>query len=316
MGENRLVLSSDINVITAEINSYKQIAGQSIFEIGRRLKHVKENDLAHGDWEKWCKESLNMSPQQAWKYTRVYERFSNLNSSLDLGVAALNELVDFTDDQINQPHVIPSTGETKTVDEMTVKELQEVKATLRVKEEDLRKINILKLELQEKIDSGIDEKKKIEVELSNLKKEKNKTEYISTTVEIDKPSTIARLEKLEKDLKEKEEYVTKYQDSLNQLNEKNEIINKFMGENTNFQLIANTSEITLKMMNFTKEMSKYDYLSDAFNEIPDATRKEYVRSVYGVYKWARSILQEVRHDDVIGINKDIIDIKTNYTEVL
>lgn len=28
-------LSSDINVITAEINSYKQLAGQSIWEIGR-----------------------------------------------------------------------------------------------------------------------------------------------------------------------------------------------------------------------------------------------------------------------------------------
>ena len=70
-------LSNDLNVITAEINAYQRVAGEAIFEIGRRLKHVKEYDLAHGEWSKWCEESLNMSVRNAQRYIRVYKRYAS-----------------------------------------------------------------------------------------------------------------------------------------------------------------------------------------------------------------------------------------------
>ncbi|GAC41977.1 DUF3102 domain-containing protein [Paenibacillus popilliae] len=124
-------LSTDIHVITAEINAYKRIAGEAIFEIGRRLKHVKENDLVHGEWERWCREEIGMTPQHVNRFIRIYIRFENRTSLLDLGVAALAHLVDFTDEQIARPHAIPSTGEIKLVDDMTVRELREVKKALK-----------------------------------------------------------------------------------------------------------------------------------------------------------------------------------------
>ena len=60
-------LSADINVITAEINAYQRVAGEAIFEIGRRLKHVKENDLAHGEFGKWLDE-VGINDRMARKF--------------------------------------------------------------------------------------------------------------------------------------------------------------------------------------------------------------------------------------------------------
>lgn len=131
-------LSSDINVITAEINTYQRVAGEAIFEIGKRLKHVKENDLAHGEFGKWLKESVNFTDRQARRFMQVAEEFKT-DDVVRIGSSKVFELLQLPSEIdrqqfVEQPHTIPSTGETKTVDEMTVRELREVKAELKRKD--------------------------------------------------------------------------------------------------------------------------------------------------------------------------------------
>lgn len=131
---NELQLSNDLTTIETEIKSYQNIAGQSIFEIGRRLKHVKENDLAHGEFGKWL-EKVNMSRSTARRFMKVAENPElNSPSMANLGTSILYEIATLPDEEREKEHLTLS-GEKKTPDEMTQRELQYLKRQLKQRDE-------------------------------------------------------------------------------------------------------------------------------------------------------------------------------------
>ena len=155
---NEIQLSKDLNVITAEIQSYKQIAGQSIFEIGRRLNHVKENDLSHGEFGEWL-ESIEIERSFATRVMKVSKELGDSNYATwnNLSHRALYEIATLPKEEREKEHVT-SKGETKTVDEMTVRELQEVKKKLK--------------QAEQQAETERQERERLEEELSNIEPEK------------------------------------------------------------------------------------------------------------------------------------------------
>lgn len=131
---NELQLSNDLTTIETEIKSYQNIAGQSIFEIGRRLKHVKENDLAHGEFINWVEKSLNMDRTTANKFMKISRELSNDDTYRHLGTNALYMITSLPEPERTKEHTT-SSGETKTPDEMTVRELRELKKQLKQRDE-------------------------------------------------------------------------------------------------------------------------------------------------------------------------------------
>lgn len=133
---NEVQLSNDINVITAQIKSYEEAGNYLIWEIGRRLIHVKSNNLNHGEFSEWLSE-LGMNQNVANRYMKIVSELDGkYDSSHNLGFQNLYAIATLPEEERTREHVT-SKGEVKTPDEMTVRELQELKKQIKAKDEQI-----------------------------------------------------------------------------------------------------------------------------------------------------------------------------------
>lgn len=116
-----IALSNNLSQIELEISHHKQIAGQSIWEIGRRLNHVKENDLTHGQFTDWV-ESQGIHIREAQRMMKVASELPNTTTLSHLGTTALHLIATLPEEerknQINR---------LEQGDSLTVRELQTIK---------------------------------------------------------------------------------------------------------------------------------------------------------------------------------------------
>lgn len=125
---NEIALSNNLEQIEFEINYHKENAGKSIWEIGRRLIHVKENDLAHGEFIKWL-EKMSISHSSAKKMMKVVRELPNGSTSNHLGLDALYLITTLPDKQKEETLQRIEDG-----DSPTVRELRELKSKLKEKD--------------------------------------------------------------------------------------------------------------------------------------------------------------------------------------
>lgn len=125
-----IALSDNLAQIELEINHHKQLAGQSIWEIGRRLNHVKEHDLVHGQFMEWY-QNLGIDKDFASKSMKIAKELPNFETLRNLGTTALHLIATLPDDQKQEQIERIEEG-----DNPTVRELQEVRRQLNLSKAD------------------------------------------------------------------------------------------------------------------------------------------------------------------------------------
>lgn len=129
-----IALSNNLSQIELEIKHHQKIAGQSIWEIGRRLNHVKENDLAHGQFMEWY-QGLGLDKDFVSKSMKIANELPNFETLRNLGTTALHLIATLPKEEKQEQIEKIEQGESPTV-----RELQEVRRKLKLKDQALEAV--------------------------------------------------------------------------------------------------------------------------------------------------------------------------------
>lgn len=224
---NEITLSNNLSQIELEISHHKQIAGQSIWEIGRRLNHVKENDLTHGQFINWV-ENQGIHIREAQRMMKVASELPNTTTLSHLGTTALHLIATLPEEEKQEQIQRIEDG-----DNPTVRELKEVKKKLNLSklankrlQAENERIKSSKVEVKETIKEVTPDDYKATQDLNRQLLEKNKElsktvkamEERSEFIEKQLADTLAQREEVDKKSVQYDELTRAIEESQGQLN--------------------------------------------------------------------------------------------------
>lgn len=205
-----VALSTNLNQIELEINYHKQIAGQSIWEIGRRLNHVKENDLVHGEFIKWLNK-IGMDRYEATRFMKVANEIPNVDTFTHIGNKALYLIATLPEEQKQEQLSKAEQGNPSTV-----RELQELKKQIKQKDEQIANLSEVITNQEPKVIE-----KKVEVvpkDYQELKSKVSNADYYKEQNETLK-TEVKQLEESYRELLSERSAVDEQSDKYKQLSE-------------------------------------------------------------------------------------------------
>lgn len=287
---NEIELSDNLAQIELEINHHKQIAGQSIWEIGRRLNHVKEHDLVHGQFMEWVEKNLQINIREAQRMMTVARELPNTTTWSHLGSRALYLIATLPDDEKQTQLDRIENG-----DNPTVRELQEVKRQLKLSQADNERLKAQNENLAEQALSQTEKVVEKEVvrevvpddyqffksnyeasERNNEFYKKQNSELREEMKELERIIKEQQQNKASKEelseLEERKQAISSELDSLEKIVALNEAVESFLTAHASLQYssdfsnLYNNRDLTLSLLDTINRLEKW--IDDIKSELP------------------------------------------------
>lgn len=285
---SEISLSNNLKQIELEINWHKENAGQSIWEIGRRLNHVKEHDLVHGQFGSWL-EKIEINHRIANQFMKVAKEIPYSRMSSNLGYEALYLIATLPEDQ--KQHYLERAEEG---DSPTVKELREQKKKNK--------------ELESQLEAA---RRSEEIAISQLKEERDKPpEIVEKVVE---PADYQQLKRA----------TTKLQDEIDQLEEQlsQQDENSRKYEELNHRLKEMNGQLTEGQKRLQAQKDIYRFVEESNQAIDKLSTLIYLvdENEMSINEYAREPIEKIVDDleDICGrLNQKLSQSKVIEGEII
>ena len=288
---SELSLSKDIRQIDFEIEQYKQSIGSSIWEIGRRLNHVKEHNLVHGEFIEWV-ESHDLNYKTANRFMRIARELPNIPTLGNLGKTALDLIASLPEQEKQQEIEKVERGE-----QSTVRELRELKKQLKQKDEQISALEQAVEDVEPQVIEREVVKKEVPADYERIKRENERFNQQLNQAQGRMNYLKQEIEQLKSEREEVDEKSRKY-DELNEAIQKmqgqlDEGQRKIAAQKEVYELVEKTKELI-------KEVSPLTYLIDAENIIEnDYARKPLVDIANKLHDIADNIERQIDEPTII-----------------
>ena len=286
---NEIALSDNLAQIEYEIKFHAKQAGQSVWEIGRRLNHVKEHDLAHGKFLDWLG-NIGISRSYANRFMKIAKELPNVDSSLHIGVNTLYQIA-----------LLPDEEQTKMIERInnndipTNNEVTELKRQLKLSQADNERLKVQNEKLADQVISKTEKVVEKEVikevvpedyqffksnyEASERNNEFYKRQNSELREEMKELERIIKEQQKNKasreelsDLEERKRAISFELDSLEKIVALNEAVESFLTAHASLQYssdfsnLYNNRDLTLSLLDTINRLEKW--IDDIKSELP------------------------------------------------